>query len=89
MLNSFRNVAMLLAFLTIAGSNLFFDFINSYVACGLALVAAFLARLAMEWVFIERAYREMMRLHGADWQTTAGKRVQSAAAAAKASDSRK
>lgn len=66
MVKSFCNVAMVLAFVTIAGGNIIWNLANSYVACGLALVAAFLVRFGVEHVFIESAYREMIRLRGGD-----------------------
>lgn len=55
MVNCFRNAAMLLTFTAIAGSNLVWDFMDSYLASGLALSASFLAALCVERIFIDRA----------------------------------
>ncbi|MCD9824403.1 MULTISPECIES: hypothetical protein [Bradyrhizobium] len=64
-----RNTVMALTFVGVAGSNMFWNFMNDYIACGLALAASVTAGLCVERVFIERSRREMIRLHGADWHS--------------------
>ncbi|TYL72210.1 hypothetical protein FXB38_39075 [Bradyrhizobium cytisi] len=60
---------MALTFVLVAGSDILWNFVNSYIACGLALAALITAGLCIERAFIERSRREMVRLHGADWDS--------------------
>ncbi|WP_245326706.1 hypothetical protein [Bradyrhizobium sacchari] len=59
---------MAVAFIAIVSVSVLWDF-NSYIACGLALVASFASGLCVERAFIKRSHREMARLHGADWRS--------------------
>ncbi|WP_247554909.1 hypothetical protein [Bradyrhizobium sp. 138] len=45
------------------------DFMNSYVACSLALAASVAAGFCVERAFIKWSHREMVRRHGADWNS--------------------
>ncbi|AJA65766.1 putative membrane protein YccC [Bradyrhizobium huanghuaihaiense] len=69
MVKAIRNTVMALTFVGVAGSNMFWNFMNDYIACGLALAASVTAGFCVERVFIERSRREMIRLHGADWHS--------------------
>ncbi|SDI97496.1 hypothetical protein SAMN05216338_103521 [Bradyrhizobium sp. Rc2d] len=66
MVGAIRNTVMALTFIVVAGSNIFWNFINSYVACGLALAASVASGFCVERAFINRSHREMIRLHGVD-----------------------
>lgn len=68
-MNAFRNMVMAITFVVVAGSNILWNFMNSYIACGLALAASVTAGFCIERAFIERSHREMIRLHGADWHS--------------------
>ncbi|WP_439373077.1 hypothetical protein [Bradyrhizobium sp. DASA03120] len=69
MVKTFRNTVMVLTFLMVAGANILWDFVNTYIACGLALAASVTAGFCVERAFIKRSHREMIRVHGADWRT--------------------
>lgn len=53
----------------IAGTlaNAYLGLINPYAACGLALIAGYIAARFVESIIISRARSEMARLHGKDW----------------------
>lgn len=63
MVRAFRDTVMALTSLVVAGSNILRDFMNSYLACGLALTASITAGFCVECAFIRRPNREMARLH--------------------------
>ncbi|OPY95228.1 hypothetical protein A5906_09585 [Bradyrhizobium sacchari] len=69
MIRAIRNTVMALTFVVVAGGNILWDFVNSYIACGLALAASVVAGVCVERAFINRAHREMIRLHGVDWHS--------------------
>uniref|UniRef100_A0A7Z0Q8E1 Uncharacterized protein n=2 Tax=Bradyrhizobium barranii subsp. barranii TaxID=2823807 RepID=A0A7Z0Q8E1_9BRAD len=69
MVKATRNTVMALTFVGVAGSNMFWNFMNDYIACGLALAPSVTAGFCVERVFIEQSRREMIRLHGADWHS--------------------
>ncbi|WP_439396713.1 hypothetical protein ACRQ5Q_07315 [Bradyrhizobium sp. PMVTL-01] len=69
MVKAICNTVMTLTFVGVAGSNMFWNLMNDYFACGLALAASVAAGFCVERVFIERSRREMIRLHGADWHS--------------------
>ncbi|MBM7488232.1 hypothetical protein [Bradyrhizobium canariense] len=77
MVKAFRNMLMALAFVGVAGCNVFWNFMNDYMACGLALAASVTAGLCVERIFIERSRREMIRLHGADWHSAEKRQLDS------------
>ncbi|MGY4509308.1 hypothetical protein [Bradyrhizobium sp. USDA 3650] len=70
MVKAFRNMVMALTFVGVAGCNMFWNFTNDDMACGLALAASVAAGFCLERIFIERSRREMIRLHGAEWHST-------------------
>lgn len=67
MFRNFRRAAAVLSFMAIAGSNFLWGVPNSYLPYGLALVASLLVDAYLQRIFVDRAYREMVRLYGADW----------------------
>ncbi len=69
MVKTVRSAVMVLTFLVVAGCSILWDFMNSYVAAGLALAASITAGFCVERVFIKRSHREMIRRHGADWHS--------------------
>ncbi|MGY4414907.1 hypothetical protein ACVWW4_006643 [Bradyrhizobium sp. LB7.1] len=75
MVKAFRNTVMALTFVGIAGCNMFWNFMNDYMVCGLALVASVTAGFCVERIFIERSRREMIRLHGADWHSAENRQL--------------
>ncbi|MDA9393080.1 hypothetical protein WN73_21410 [Bradyrhizobium sp. CCBAU 45394] len=68
MVKAFRNTVMALTFVVLAGSNIIWNLLDDYVACGLAVAASVTAGFCVERAFINRSHREMIRRHGADWQ---------------------
>ncbi|WFU37739.1 hypothetical protein QA640_25090 [Bradyrhizobium sp. CB82] len=62
-----RNAVMVVVMLTGAAINIYFDLLDPYVACGSALVAAYVSGMVVERLFIRRAYGKMTRLYGDDW----------------------
>lgn len=66
MVKTFRNTAMGLTFVVVAGSNIIWSLLDDYVACGLAVAASVTAGFCVERAFIKRSHREMIRQHGAD-----------------------
>ncbi len=77
MVKAFRNLIMTLTFVGVAGCNMFWNFMNDYMACGLALAASVAAGFGVERIFIERSRREMIRLHGADWHSAENRQLDS------------
>ncbi|MDA9404510.1 MULTISPECIES: hypothetical protein [Bradyrhizobium] len=69
MVKAFRNTAMALTFVVVAGSNIYWNFTNDYIACGLALAAGVAAAFCVERAFIKWSHREMVRIHGPDWSS--------------------
>ncbi|MDH2348366.1 hypothetical protein [Bradyrhizobium sp. SSUT77] len=67
MVKAFRNTVMAPVFIVVAGSNILWNFMNSDIACGLALAASVSAGFCVERAFVERSRREMIRLYGVDW----------------------
>ncbi|UVO30516.1 hypothetical protein [Bradyrhizobium arachidis] len=68
-----RNTIMVIAFIAVASVSILWD-LNGYIACGLALAASVAAGFCVERAFINRSHREMISLHGADWQVAGGER---------------
>ncbi|MFK4654210.1 hypothetical protein ABIF97_004144 [Bradyrhizobium japonicum] len=66
MIKRFRNATAVLTFAAVSGASSF-GFINSYFVFGLALIASFIIGSCTERVLVDRAYREMVRLYGAEW----------------------
>jgi hypothetical protein len=63
----FRKIAFGAVVVVLAGSNIYWQLLNPYLACLLALIAGWFASKAVEKFFIKRAYGEMGRLYGEDW----------------------
>ncbi|MCA1510508.1 hypothetical protein [Bradyrhizobium sp. NBAIM01] len=68
MVTALRNTVMAVAFIAVATVSILWD-LNSYVACGLALVASFASGYCVERAFINRSHCDMIRLKGADWRS--------------------
>lgn len=68
MITLLRNVAFALVVVVGAGSNIYWQPLNPYLACLLAVVAGWFAGRAVESFFIRRAYGEMRRLYGENWK---------------------
>lgn len=66
MVGKLCNAAAALTFAAVVVGG-FWSLSNSYLICGLALVASIFARRSVERSFIKRAHRDMVRVHGADW----------------------
>jgi hypothetical protein len=62
-----RNLAIVAVVVILAGCNIYWQLLNPYLACALALAAGWFAGRAVEKYFIKRAYGEMGRLYGEDW----------------------
>jgi hypothetical protein len=72
MVTIFRNIAFAGVVVSLAGCNIYWQVLNPYLACLLAIVAGWFASRAVEKFFIKRAYGEMGRLYGADWANREG-----------------
>ncbi|MCP3392378.1 hypothetical protein NLM27_26895 [Bradyrhizobium sp. CCGB12] len=66
MVKAIRNSVLILTFIIVAGSNILWGFMNSYLACGFALAASLTVGICIERVFVKRSHREMIRRHGRD-----------------------
>ncbi|MCP3463692.1 MULTISPECIES: hypothetical protein [unclassified Bradyrhizobium] len=75
MFRTFRIAAAALAFAAVVGSNILAELMNNYLACSLGLVASFIVWRRVELSFMNRAHREMARLHGADWNDKDSERL--------------
>ena len=73
MVSALRNTVMAVAFFAVASVSVSWDF-NSYIACGLALVASLTAGFLVERAFITQSHREMIGLHGQDWRSPEDRR---------------
>lgn len=62
-----RNSAIVFVVITLLGVNIYWQFLNPYVACFGALVVGWIAGLGVERYFIGRAHSEMERAYGEDW----------------------
>ncbi|MCP3367740.1 hypothetical protein [Bradyrhizobium cajani] len=69
MVKACRSTVMALTFIVVATINILWDFMNSYVACGLALAPSVAAGFCVERAFIKRSHREMVRRRGAAWNS--------------------
>ncbi|MGY4345498.1 hypothetical protein ACVWXM_001965 [Bradyrhizobium sp. GM7.3] len=65
MVGKLCNAAAALTFTAVVVGG-FWSLSNSYLICGLALVASIFARRSVERSFIKRAHRDMVRIHSAD-----------------------
>ncbi|MGL3104608.1 hypothetical protein [Bradyrhizobium sp. BR 1432] len=66
MIKTFRNASVILTFVAVTGGSSCGS-MNNCFAFGLALVASFTAGSCIERILLNRAYREMVRLYGAEW----------------------
>jgi hypothetical protein len=73
MITVFRNIAFVAVAGVLAGCNIYWQALNPYLACLLAIIAGWLAGRVVEKFFIKRAYGEMGRLYGADWANREGR----------------
>lgn len=71
MVKAFRNTVMALTFFVLASSNMIWNLVDDYIACGLAVAASVTAGFCVERALVNRSHREMIRLHGADWYSAA------------------
>ncbi|KYK45212.1 hypothetical protein A1D31_35660 [Bradyrhizobium liaoningense] len=69
MVKACRNTVIALTFIVVVTINILWDFMNSYVACGLALAVSVAAGFCVERAFIKCSHRETVRREGADWSS--------------------
>jgi len=62
------NSLALLTVGVVAGSNIYWQWANAWIACIVALSAAFTICLTVEKIAARMAYRDLKKEYGADWQ---------------------
>ncbi|MFZ5713030.1 MAG: hypothetical protein ACOY3N_09340 [Bradyrhizobium sp.] len=68
MVTILRNAAFAAVIVLVAGSNIYWQLLNPYLACLLAVTAGWFVGRAVEEFFIRRAYGEMRQTYGENWK---------------------
>jgi len=67
MVSLIRNFIMILTTFSIAAVNIYFDLLNPYVACLIAVMIGYFFGRIVELFFINQAHSKMRRSYGKDW----------------------